>query len=465
MMDVKESVVGKLLLRGKLELITPLLIGSGDRTGYVDTATIKDPDGMPYIPATSLAGVLRHFFSENVGIPEAHPDHRLFWGYSLPKGDSMQSALFIRDLVPQEPPRVIVRDGVRISPLGVAVDTFKYDYEVIEPGAKFDLYLEVTLRKQFNKDEFKRVFLFIVQALRSGEISLGAMSTKGLGSVVLADGYECREFDFSQRADVISWLTADFSKGKSIELPREWVYPRNNNDCVAVIDLAIANSLIIRDITADGDADAVHLTSNGKPVITGTSLKGALKSRAKRIVSTLGAEITVLDSLFGPDLPIERDVAKESKTELKLRRSRFLVNEPEIRGAIPQTQTRVKIDRFTGGVIDNLLFKTEPLWSKDDECKVTTIKLVIKDYKDWEIGLLLMLIKDLWTGDLPIGGEKSIGRGTFVGLRAELTYADKQVEIKNYNGNLVISGASETELQQYVDALLTECARGGVTCI
>ena len=39
-----------------------------------------------------------------------------------------------------------------------------------------------------------------------------------------------------------------------------------------------------------------------------------------------------------------------------------------------------------------------------------------------ELGLLLLLLKDLWTGDLPLGGESSVGRGRLRGKEAVMDY-------------------------------------------
>jgi len=38
----------------------------------------------------------------------------------------------------------------------------------------------------------------------------------------------------------------------------------------------------------------------------------------------------------------------------------------------------------------------------------------------------------LWTGDLPIGGEKNIGRGRLLGIEATIqySYGDKESEVK-----------------------------------
>jgi len=40
-------------------------------------------------------------------------------------------------------------------------------------------------------------------------------------------------------------------------------------------------------------------------------------------------------------------------------------------------------------------------------------------------GLLLLLLRDLWTGDLPLGGESSVGRGRLKGRSATLAYDGK----------------------------------------
>ena len=49
-------------------------------------------------------------------------------------------------------------------------------------------------------------------------------------------------------------------------------------------------------------------------------------------------------------------------------------------------------------------------------------RLRLFDSKDHEIGLLLLLLKDLWTGDLPLGGEISVGRGRLRGRSATLIW-------------------------------------------
>lgn len=67
--------LGKIVISGTLEVLTPLHIGTGERCAYSDitdgseaaapvriNALQRDHKGHPYIPATSLKGVLRHLY-------------------------------------------------------------------------------------------------------------------------------------------------------------------------------------------------------------------------------------------------------------------------------------------------------------------------------------------------------------------------------------------------------------------
>ena len=63
-MTTKASVTGKIIITGMLMLDSPLLIGQGGHTAeasQADIQVLRDGEGRPFIPGTSLAGVLRDF--------------------------------------------------------------------------------------------------------------------------------------------------------------------------------------------------------------------------------------------------------------------------------------------------------------------------------------------------------------------------------------------------------------------
>ena len=194
--------------------------------------------------------------------------------------------------------------------------------------------------------------------------------------------------------------------------------------------MKILDSILIGGVSlkADESADAVFM-SRGQvgdteaitPIIPGTSLAGVLRMQAARIAGVFHDEKTVaawMDDLFG------RDVHRESPNpgQRKPRASRIRVAESIIKGGRGDLlQRRVSIDPFTGRAADALLFSQRPWFGGE-----TKLECEIKNPTDRDIGLLLMLLKDLWTGFLPIGGNTSVGRGRLQGKCATLTHQDPE---------------------------------------
>jgi len=454
---------GKLVLTGTIELISPTSIGSGDGD-HSDTDVLRDSDGMPFIPATSFMGVLRH----SMKLKENGHDKNLekFWGYS--KGSNgRQSAVNCSDLTlcNDDKAEVVIRDGVKIcNKTGIAVDGSKYDYEVIEPGAKFKLYLEIDIQESKKRESDETFLAFaksmlktICQRLENEDVYIGAKTNSGLGRIKLTDD-KIYEFNFkNNKKDVMWWLKRgdrDFSSKPPA--------PLDSND-IGTFDLTgtrfcinatfnLKDSLIIRTYPAGtGDQpDAVHIKSAKGPVIPGTSLKGAIRSRAERILNTLGKPCTILTELFG-------DVCEKSKTSSK---GRIRIDEVVLPRFVAETQARIKIDRFTGGTIGGALFDTMPLFNPDFKGsgnmgeKVEFVTITIRDYKPHEAGLMLLVLKDLWTGDLVVGGEKAIGRGVFEGESATISFDGEKIELQKGVAPLTGADNEKKKLQGCVDALV-----------
>ena len=66
---------------------------------------------------------------------------------------------------------------------------------------------------------------------------------------------------------------------------------------------------------------------------------------------------------------------------------------------------------------------------------------------------MLLLLKDLWTGDLHIGGESSVGRGRLRGHKATLHYAGEAWVIEDAGNNALHLPPNHRKLQDFVDAL------------
>lgn len=206
--------------------------------------------------------------------------------------------------------------------------------------------------------------------------------------------------------------------------------------------------------------DKVHVSAkqqaddSNKPVLPGTSLAGALRSRARRIAAVIGgrerADCLIKD-MFGPEMDSRGTESRNAQEA-----SRVLVNETVIENARADlVQNRVSIDRFTGGARETALFNEQPVFGSDDTMLTVDIKLLKPQER--EIGLILLLLKDLWTGDLPLGGGTGIGRGRLKGLKAVLTRrqgdgSQQEWIIERSGQGLKIDGEREV-LEEFVNSL------------
>ena len=440
------SVIGKILICGELVLNSPLLIGDGEgetSENFKDIHVLKNSEGKPFIPGTSLCGVLREYLDEdNSGMVT-----KIFGD-----ADKMQSSIQTEDII-LENSKIVSRDGVRIDYLtGTGVKGAKFDYEVVERGAKGNLRLLINLRakhvddenfseKSYTLDEVKKAATEILQKLYDG-IGLGALTTKGFGQVQ-AKNVSAEIFDFRKKSDVIAWLTDKNSSEKI--LPSEKEHAVNPEDFIVDADFVFNGSFIVRDYLNGGKISgttisAVSLKSLNDFVIPGTSWKGILRHRAEYIFNKLQVKNKNLDDLTG---------SADSKG--KKIKSRFIVHESYIKpeNISDFVHTRNKIDRFTGGVLQGTLFTTKPVYQKNS-AKTLHLHFEIKKADDFEAGLALFLLRDLWLGKVAVGGEKAVGRGTLSGCDAEIKFKGETYSFGE--GGKIISG-NKGELEKFISAV------------
>jgi len=372
-----ETVIGKTIVKGKLKFLSPLLLGSG-KDDLADIEVMKDSNGNPFIPGTSLAGVLRHYFEENFQDQKCD-DSECFWGIHRKKegndkkGESYQSAFICHDLF-TEKASIRIRDSVKIDPKSqIAEDKGKYNFELIEEGVEFDLLWELILRGNNSKETYHKILATLIDILKTGGLSIGAKTNSGFGKCRLME-VQVIDFKLSEKENVLKWLKQEWQKpdytGGTSELE---VGPFDIENTTFSIDakFAIKNSIIIRAYSEKAHlSDSTSLTSADKYILPGTSLKGTIRHRALKILKTLSPEgdtaEELIHELFG-------NAGKDIKPE-KEKKGHVQVEEVEITNVEAESQTRIKIDRFTGGTVKTALFDSMPLWSKGDDESLNVIR-------------------------------------------------------------------------------------------
>lgn len=461
------SIVGMIVIKGNLHVISPLAIGSGMGEKADIEEVCKGVDGYPYIPSTSFVGKLKQEFYSSIDINEIDgKELELFWGTDLKftRNDTLDnreenpetllpSRFTVDDLQILKDSNknighISLRDGIAIdSKKGITKPKAKFLYEVVNSGSVFNFYAEITLRDDCSKEYFIRIVKRLLSILENGELKLGRMTTKGFGKVKV-NYTKTYSYNFKVKKDSIAWVTKDFSDDFLLNMGdflAEFA-PSKRKKFYIEAYFGIKSSLLVGSHPTESNLpDKVQLTMNKEKILPGTSITGVYRSRSLRILNTLldskdeGREI--IKQLFGWVDDKKKDFAFKSRVN---------VEEVVLEGFSEEIQNRIKIDRFTGGTAKTALFNSMPLWTNksNPEIKLT---IYIDEYEDWHAGLLLLVLKDLWNEDLLLGGEKTIGRGILQGKRATIkaqlgSTTEWKAEIMN-NGmpELVISEREKLE--------------------
>jgi CRISPR/Cas system CSM-associated protein Csm3 (group 7 of RAMP superfamily) len=435
----QRPIARRIIVRGTLILDTPTCLGSGDADSPTDLPLLRDSiSDRALLTGSSIAGALRNYLRDRehgyMASEQANDLATLLFGGMRSDDDGNQSPLIIDDAISTKPIEAELRDGVKIdSVTRTAADKAKYDLELLQAGTEFTLGFELLIERDANEADLLKglaIALQALQGLEQGEISLGMKKRRGFGRCHVKE-WQVWHFNLEDVGDRNLWLNFEhwrtgfipifnvrtsITEALGIELDIKREDKRDRFLIHATFKLV--GSLLIRSgqDTPGRAPDVVHLKSHRnnelKPVLSGTSLAGVLRHRAERIVNTLEKPTKIIDDVFGPDF--SGDKTKKAKA------SRLIVHEKEIEieKDAELVQTRIAIDRFTGGAYHGALFEEQPIFGGDNT--IITIELELRNPDKHEIGLLLLLLKDLWTQDLPVGGESSIGRGRLQGRNAEL---------------------------------------------
>ena len=461
-----DAIVERIFIGGTLVLTSPLCIGTGDRDDRVDAPVLRDVDGIPYIPGTSLAGALQACLRESFA-SVAELDPARFWGSST--DDGVQSAFIVGDATVStghlEWP-VEERDGVSIdAATGTAIDGRKYNFDVVPAGNSFSWVGEVVVRGCDDRAMMERLCRTVLLVLESGMAPVGAHTTKGFGRLELRDTTVC-VLDMDDAKDVEAYLR--YCQSGSLDanhpLTSEPLVP-NDRDFDIQADFRLTSSLIVRSYsTRPEDPDETHIRSGGQDVLPGTSLKGVLRHRAAMILSALGEQYPEQTEGFRSLFGYAETRHESASNRAGSLRSRLFVDESVVRGGHSELQTRVQIDRFTGGVRQGAFLEAMPLWSDKGKERLH-LHLHVTQCREWEAGLALLLLKDLWTSDLSVGGEHSVGRGSLIGLSATVRQGLHSCEIRRVDDTLQIAPEHERGwLESLVSELVTAVSehKGGI---
>lgn len=359
---------------------TPLRTGGSDG----DTETVlRDMNGQALLQGASIAGALREWLNTNA------PQYvKRLLGSDNKSERLMSGHLVISDGLFDPEAEQSIRPRLHIDPKTGSV-AMRGKFDVAHIGAGAHLVFSLTwLGDREYLDELAAVERLLA-ALHSGDIRLGAQKSNGFGRVTLT--VTKRLFDMADLKDRQAWLE-DADDGVPLELAEA-----ANSRKVTFTVTGQADNILVRAAAEEQDEDGrsytPHLEEKEKPILPGSSVKGAVRARAEMIARMVRKDSVWFDELFGRNAR-EGDNGKPGRVWFEDVR---LDNEKK-------KITRIRINKFTGGVIRSGLFKEEPV------CSPVRLKITVPN-EPMACALILYTLRDLGLGLYNLGSGGAIGRG------------------------------------------------------
>lgn len=424
----------RIVARVMIEAETPLSVGSGQKGIISDSLVMIDANGLPYIPATSIAGVLRH------GIGEREAES--FFGYAT-TNDTIGSKIIFTEakLVNREGKAIDglcanivnddflvhylnlpVRQHVRINQYGSAEKSGKFDEQVVYKGSRFVFDMEMVATEEKDADRFNSV----LDKLFDFSFRLGSGTHSGLGEVSVVS---CTTKDYDLNTDDGLREYAEKSSNLSIEFNGQSISKEKTGKELYItyqLDLEPKDSFIFSSGFGDEDADMTPVKeeivtwtevgsfSEIKVLIPASSVKGAIAHRVAYHYNRLNGYFAGnKDAKVGNANPAVRALFGYTDGKLTQKGGVYIPDVfVEEEGCKDKTIPHVAIDRFTGGGIGGALFSEKTVFCNH---KKITLKLYVPQK---ELGTnvkeaLEATLEDIRRGLLPLGGGVNRGNGAF----------------------------------------------------
>lgn len=389
----------------KAECLEPLHVGSseGDRSEVL----IHPVLGQPFLQATGIAGAFRDFFSYDEKL-----QNKMF---GVQDGDDIaQSKVRFTDgffekgnVYTELRPRVRIdrKTGTCQSNSmngGTDESGQKFEMEVVSSGSVFGFSIYIFEKK--NKEEYRKNLEQALAALNNGIIQLGGQKSNGCGYVRLIS-VKKSVYDMKNEKDRNLWRNEDKVAEEIIS------NLSGNNDMRThfVLDGRTEGSILVKALSVreygDDAPDAENIRNHKKEyIIPASAVKGVVRNRIEKICKYKNMDDSIVEDIFGK--------TGYNETDGKTGCLRFYdcVIGDTAENDMAVTQKRIHIDKFTGGVMYQGLFSEKPAGGK------VTIRVdVLPSGDDKAKALVLLALRDIGIGAVPLGGENSIGRGYIAG--------------------------------------------------
>lgn len=364
---------------------------------------LQDSQGIPLIQGSSIAGALKEWLelrnrqmASTLFGSQKNAGHLVVSDGTFKETETSDGKLF----------NIATRPRLRIhGPSGTAMDGHKYELSFLSTNSSF--VFSLTLMGDSNSIEQEADAVnSMLQAVNQNEIRFGAQKTNGFGKVRIS--VERWAYDLRKADERSAWLNNQpchsinplpLNEGLSSSLIHMSVFCSGYSSILVKADAA--------DIREEDRRYTVNITENGTPIIPGSSVKGGLRQRVQMIADLLSLRKERVNAIFGSSGKEDGEASAAGTvyvSDIRLDRGKAV------------SRSRIRIDRFTGGVMNGAMINEDPILGGD-----LLINLSILPKEKTACGLLLYAIRDLHLGLWSLGSGSSVGRGRITVDHIEIT--------------------------------------------
>ncbi len=442
------------LARVVIEFETAFIIGSGKDLFFDDTF-VADANGLPSIPGSTLAGILRHGWvdakygdgDDLFGHMEQGSPLEVSWGCLHNKDNTpvegvvLNRQTIIDDKVLCEALTMASRDHVRISDKGTAEKGGKFDERSVSAGHRFTFELQLTGNRESQEIDQER-WEKLLGLLVGGTLRIGGKTRRGYGAFVVRS-LKQRCFDLSIPYDFDVYVM------HPVRLALPSFMPESINPaCSGEKAVAPHSSITTLNLQPEGfwmfgggfgdivdmnpqRANRIVWDNNCKgsvqervALVPGSSVKGALAHRTayyhNLLLGRFAKKEIELDESKRPQTGDNNEAVRalfgysKDKTSGRTgQRGRVIISDIYVnQPGTPKVVNHVSIDRFTAGALAGALFSEEPFF-KGAGFKLDIVMSECDRIDALSKQAFEMALDDLTAGLLPLGGGVNRGNGFF----------------------------------------------------
>lgn len=390
--------------------ISPLRTGGA---AHDPDAVLADPAGRFMIQGASLAGAMREWLRKHSS--EKEETTALFGTQAAPGTLTISDGIFDPSSAVSSRPRLRI-DGRT----GTGSNGAFFSVVALPGGSKFTFSV---LWSGFPEQHEQQLAVVeqIFSAIQSGQICFGAQKANGFGRVSVR--VRKKLYDMSDPEGLTAWMDDSMEGAEQLTLPeaiadvRQAVFTLSGN----------TDAILVRSGSLDKDRAAVNMRERDSYLIPGSSVKGAIRNRVAQIAATLDIDPGVTNQIFG----FASDRTQTGSAGIVRFEDVKLENHT-------RTVTRIRINRFTGAVMNQALAKEKPVSSR------VTLRVTAPADQPLACLLLLYALRDLGVGLYPLGSGGSVGRGFISGETLTVRVGARELCLKLLpDGAAEISGETE----------------------